>query len=107
MKTMVNTGTEFSTDFVINRVGKVTISVVLARRGGLYAEFFNNIQLQGTPVFGRIDSIIDFDWGVSKLTEQSGDYVSAQWFGKLKAPRSEPFTFILNGDDGFRLYIDK
>ena len=101
------TDSKFSVDFVINRVGKVTLSVVLARRGGLYGEYFNNVQMQGTAVKSGVDATINFDWGENKLTDQSGDYVSAHWFGKLLAPRTEPFTFILNGDDGFRLFVDK
>jgi hypothetical protein len=36
---------DFYVDFVINRVGKVTISVVLARKGGLNGEYFNNVQM--------------------------------------------------------------
>lgn len=32
--------------------------------------------------------------------------MSAHWYGKLLSPASEPFTFTLNGDEGFRLYLE-
>ena len=40
------------------------------------------------------------------ITEEAGDFISIHWYGKLKAPYSEDFIFILNGDDGFRLFLD-
>lgn len=40
------------------------------------------------------------------MTEEASDFTSIHWYGKLKAPSSEDFTFIFNGDDGFRFYLD-
>lgn len=31
--------------------------------------------------------------------------MSVHWYGKLRAPFSEDYTFFLSGDDGFRLYV--
>jgi hypothetical protein len=39
----------YTASYTINRVGDVTVSVVLARPGGLYAEYFNNAFLSGVP----------------------------------------------------------
>ena len=55
-------GTYFA-EYVINRDGAVTVSIVLARRGGLYAEYFNNAFLEGAPAMTRIDSKLNFtEW---------------------------------------------
>lgn len=81
------------------------MSVELARKGGLYAEYFNNAFLYGEPALTRIDNNIDFNWGENLVTNEASDFVSAHWYGKLLAPFSEDFTFILNGDDGFRFYF--
>jgi len=95
-------GTYFA-EYVINRDGAVTVSIVLARRGGLYAEYFNNAFLEGVPALTRVDSKLNFtEWKDGLITAQAGDYVSAHWHGKLLAPSTEDITFILNGDDGFR-----
>ena len=90
-------------EYVINRDGDVTVFVVLARKGGLYAEYFNNAFLEGIPALTRVDSKLNFtEWHDGLITAESGDFVSAHWYGKLLAPATEDFTFILNGDDGFR-----
>jgi hypothetical protein len=39
----------YSATYSIAREGQVTVSVVLARQGGLYAEYFNNAFLSGVP----------------------------------------------------------
>lgn len=39
----------YSASYNIKRDGLATASVVLARVGGLYAEYFNNAFLSGTP----------------------------------------------------------
>jgi hypothetical protein len=95
----------YTAKYVIDRVGRVTVSVVLARRGGLYAEYFNNAFLEGEPVISRVDNAINFDKSDGLITNESGDFVSIHWYGKLLAPATEDFTFILNGDDGFRFYL--
>jgi len=46
----------YSCDYAINRDGLITVSVVLARRGGLYAEYFNNAFLSGVPTLTKVDS---------------------------------------------------
>lgn len=91
--------------YTISRQGKVTTSVVLARKGGLYAEYFNNAFLSGVPTLTKVDNILSFNWSDSLVTPEAGDYVSVHWYGKLLAPYSEDFTFILQGDDGFRFYL--
>jgi hypothetical protein len=46
----------YSCDYAIDRDGLITVSVVLARRGGLYAEYFNNAFLSGVPTLTKVDS---------------------------------------------------
>jgi len=84
----------------------ISVSVVLARPGGLYAEYFNNAFLDGPTVLSRIDNFLDFNWGQDLITKEAADFVSAHWYGKIRAPATEEFTLILNGDDGFRFYFE-
>ena len=76
-------------EYVVNRQGDVTVSVVLARKGGLYAEYFNNAFLSGQPTMTRVDNVMRFDWDYGMITPESGDYVSVHWYGKLLAPATE------------------
>lgn len=41
--------------------GTVTVSVFLMQAGGAYAEYFDNIFMDGTPALKRIEPTIDHD----------------------------------------------
>ncbi len=74
---------------------------------GLKAEYFNNVYLQGKPVLTRIDDSINFSWTLySPGRPVNHDFYSASWAGFLKAPEGGTFKIGLDGDDGFRLYIN-
>lgn len=96
----------YESEYVIQTAGTITVSAVLARQGGLYAEYFNNAFLDGVPAISRVESVLEYDWGEDLITEEAGDFVSIHWYGKLLAPYSEDFTFIIRGDDGFRFYFE-
>ncbi len=75
---------------------------------GLNGEYFNNVTFSGNPVFIRIDQKIQFQWTLfgpdyEKLTY---DFYSVRWTGKLKAPKTGNFKIGIDGNDGYRLYID-
>ena len=73
-----------------------------------YGEYFNNPNLQGSPVFTRDDgaSGIAFDWSFSTPTLNIGhDNYSVRWTRNLYFP-GRPYTFYLTSDDGARLWID-
>lgn len=74
---------------------------------GLYAEYFNNITLEGKPALTRVDDNINFNWTLfppdAKLNP---DFYSVRWTGKLRAPETGKFKIGLDGNDGFRLYLN-
>ena len=76
-------------------------------RQGLKAEYFNNVYLEGEPVLTKIDDSINFSWTLySPGRPVNHDFYSARWTGFLKAPEGGTFKIGLDGDDGFRLYIN-
>jgi len=78
-----------------------------AGRRGLRGEYFNNPDLMGKPALVRLDSEIDFDWGVGSPDPKiSCDNFSVRWTGKLVPPESRLYEFNLATDDGVRLWID-
>ena len=78
-----------------------------ATHPGLKAAYFNNITLSGTPVLERIDPNIQFQWTLfSPDPSINYDFFSAQWTGNLIAPASGNFNIGIDGNDGYRLYLN-
>ena len=77
------------------------------QKKGLKAEYFNNITLKDKAVVTRIENNIDVRWTLySPHPDINYDYFSVRWTGKLKAPRTGPFKIGIDGNDGYRLYIN-
>ena len=74
---------------------------------GLKARYFDNPELSGNPVLEQQDGQIDFHWTLYSPHEKlKSDHYSASWSGELTAPESGEFQIGLEGNDGFRLYMD-
>ncbi|MFZ4464170.1 MAG: glycoside hydrolase family 3 C-terminal domain-containing protein [Bacteroidales bacterium] len=75
---------------------------------GLSGEYFNNITFEGEPVIKRIDPQIQFQWTLFSPDPEklSYDFYSVRWFGKIKSPESGTFNIGIDGNDGYRLYLD-
>lgn len=73
---------------------------------GLAAQYFDTAALS-TPVLTRIDTEVNFDWGEgSPDAAIHPDTFSVRWTGRVQPLYSEHYTFSVNADDGFRLWID-
>lgn len=69
-------------------------------------EYWANPFLQGNPVLVRNDSAINFDWGTNSPDNRIPvDGFSARWTRVLYFDAGL-YTFIVQVDDGMRLYID-
>src|SRR5215470_5894240 len=74
---------------------------------GLKAEYFTNKTLSGAPVVTRLDSDVNFDWGLlSPAPDIPADDFSARWTGKLVATTTGKYRFGAIADDGVRVYLD-
>jgi beta-glucosidase len=74
---------------------------------GLKASYFDNTKLSGNPVLERQDARIDFHWTLYSPNEKlEADHYSVRWTGELTAPETGEFQIGLEGNDGFRLYLD-
>lgn len=78
------------------------------KKAGLKAEYFNNIYLKESPALRRIDANIDFRWTLFSpdASKINYDFYSARWTGKLIAPETGKIDLGIEGDDGYRLYIN-
>lgn len=74
---------------------------------GLAGTYFNNVNLLGEPVVSRTDSQVDFNWTLyGPTSELDNHFYSAKWEGSLLAPQSGKIEIGLEGNDGYRLYLN-
>ncbi len=74
---------------------------------GLKAEYFNNRDFEGEPVFSRIDRNIDFNWWDGAPREDfDDDNFAVRWTGELVAPVTGAYILGGEGFNGFRIYLD-
>jgi len=74
---------------------------------GLQAAVFDSAELSGAPVAQRVDSAVDFHWMLAPPdAKAAADNYSVRWRGELLAPAAGRYRVGLEGNDGFRLYLD-
>jgi beta-glucosidase len=74
---------------------------------GLSAEYFDNNRLEGQPRIVRTDTRMDFRWTLNSPGRGIPfDWYSARWTGSLTAPPSGVKRIAIEGNDGYRLYLD-
>jgi len=76
-------------------------------QNGLKGEYFTSIELGEKPIMTRIDKQINFQATLfppdPKMTT---DNYAIKWTGLLKAPDNGRYKIGLEGNDGFRLYLN-
>lgn len=74
---------------------------------GLAGSYFDNNRLDGTPRIVRTDSAVDFSWTLNSPGRGIPfDWYSVRWTGTLTIPPGEARRVGVEGNDGFRLYLD-
>lgn len=75
--------------------------------GGLKGEYFNNLGMEGAPALTRTDAAVDFSWTLSGPGDRvNKDFYAIRWTGELSSPVTGSFSVGLDGNDGYRLYIN-
>ncbi|WP_019913291.1 PA14 domain-containing protein [Paenibacillus sp. HW567] len=83
------------------------ISAPAPAANGLQGEYFNNMQLSGTPALVRNDAVLDFNWRQGSPDAAIGnDFFSVRWSGKIKPQYSETYSFYTTTDDGVRVWVN-
>ena len=74
---------------------------------GLLGEYFDNPQLQDPPRLTRTDARMDFRWTLNSPGRGIPfDWYSVRWTGTLTIPATGPTHIGVEGNDGYRLYLD-
>ncbi len=73
---------------------------------GLVGQYYNNADFTDLALT-RVDSTVDFDWGLGSPDPLIGpDTFSVRWGGQVQPLYSEEYTFYTNTDDGVRLTVN-
>jgi beta-glucosidase len=74
---------------------------------GIQGEYFSNNRLGGAPSLTRADRQIDFRWTLNSPGRGIPfDWYSARWTGMLRVPAGGVRRIGIEGNDGYRLWID-
>ena len=75
---------------------------------GVYVEFFNGIDLKGTPAYKSVDPEISHYWhNLSPVPGVNRDMFSARWKGVIKAPVTGEYEFKMSADNWSKLYLGR
>jgi len=84
----------------------VLAPVALAQSGPWRGEYYNNVNLSGSPVLVRYEANIDFNWGAgSPGGGVNADNFSVRWTAFINFAAGD-YTFSVTTDDGARLWVD-
>ncbi len=81
-------------------------------RQGLVGEYWNdyarNQQISGNPQLTRVDSNIDFDWGLGSPSGSTitDDYFLSRWTGYFVAPETGNYEFGGTADDSVKIWVN-
>ncbi len=74
---------------------------------GLTATYYDQMNFSGNPAMTRVDSQIDFNWTLYGPSSELGNHFYAvKWGGNLIAPETGNYQIGLEGNDGYRLYLN-
>jgi beta-glucosidase len=91
----------------VRRIGKEDLRAAVDGSEGLHAEYFDNGDLQGQPVFSRTDEEINFQWFKGSLDPRlEGRPFSVRWSGRIAPKVSGRYTFHAASIGGMRLYVN-
>ncbi|MDQ8153238.1 MAG: glycoside hydrolase family 3 N-terminal domain-containing protein [Gemmatimonadota bacterium] len=74
---------------------------------GMRAEYFANPSLEGAPAHVRREHRVDYTWTFLPPAPGLGTaWYSVRWTGALQGPSEPGVSLEVEGDDGYRLWID-
>jgi beta-glucosidase len=77
------------------------------QKAGLQGSYYKGLHFSGKPVKEVNDQVVNFSWTLYPPYEQLQlDDYSVRWDGKIKVPQNADVNIGLEGNDGYRLYLD-
>ncbi len=74
---------------------------------GLRGEYFASADFDAAPASARVDATIDFRWTFNRPARELGtDWYAVRWSGAVVVPPGSARHLAVEGDDGYRLWVD-
>jgi beta-glucosidase len=74
---------------------------------GLYGQYYDNQEFEGSSLKKRVDKKIDFTWrNDTPISGKMADSFSVRWSGKLKAPKTGAYVLSVKAKNGFKFYFE-
>ena len=94
-------------DFVVVPTENLRARMGGGSENGLRGEYYDNNRLEGQPRISRIDARVDFGWTLNSPGRGIPfDWYSVRWAGTILVPPSGVRRIGVEGNDGYRLWID-
>jgi hypothetical protein len=100
---------------VVAALDVLAVGVVPGTGAGLNGHYYNHpaytndappSPFAGTPVWSRVDPMIDFAWlEGSPSSLVTTNYFAVRWSGQLEPLGAQTYTFYTTTDDGLRLWV--
>ena len=97
----------FTNDTLLNYLN-MDQQLAIDGKPGFKAEYFKGQNLEGTPVFSQMESSLKHEWQEGQQMEGglTANHFSARYTTNFKSAKTGSMTFELEGDDGYRLFIN-
>ena len=98
-----------SAQYRATQSGQFSTYVMLAGDNGLTARYFSDSMCNGNPVLVRVDSNVNFDWGVGSPSDGLPNDMCVKWNGYVKPDTTATYTFrvgISAVDERVQLWVD-
>jgi beta-glucosidase len=83
------------------------VAVPARQIDSLRGEYFANNRLDGVSTVSRAEANIDFRWTLNSPARSIPfDWYSARWTGRIRVPSSGVRRLGVEGNDGYRLFVD-
>ena len=100
-----NSNGTYTYNYQVPMPGTITVSVLLYTQGGVYGEYFPNINESGNNVYNSINSTLNLGYALQDVFPGGSTYISANFYFRFKSPTTGILTFSIGFDDIITMYI--
>ncbi len=98
----------FTNDTILVLNNSIVSRYTYEGKPGVRAEYFTNETLEGAPAVVRVENDIDHFWQEGEIPVQGipASHFSARYTTSIIAEKNETINFEIEGDDGYKVFIN-
>ena len=94
-----NGGGTYTYTHTVDRPGEITVNIIKYTQGGVYSEFYDNLDFIGVNAHTTISSDLAFDWDWGDVYPGEQDDLAAKFYFRFKPPVTGTYQFSIDVDD--------